>query len=280
MVCLKVSNLRIKGIENLEAWMADANNVYTGRRGRIFIHQDGVKRIFNYKGSKWQNPFTLKEYSLKKSLQLYVIHLFQTGLIYDIDELKNKSLGCFCSPQKAPDGQPSCHAQILADLIERCYTPIEELIRRKNKTIQLVPSIFTSHNRIGDFGWMIKQPAYDNALFIFNDNEDAFLKHSCARGGGNAVIRPYQCKDPPRSTGISTGYYLPGKINAGYSSLNDGKARQVIDHGIQRVKELLKTGRYKRIIYSGDKHGGLGTGIFVVGEDVKKYIVSQLKNVV
>lgn len=30
-----------------------------GRRGRIFIHESGKRRIFYFKASKWQNPFAV-----------------------------------------------------------------------------------------------------------------------------------------------------------------------------------------------------------------------------
>lgn len=122
-VCIKVANLRCMGYTDLEQWMQDPNNVYTGRRGRIFI-TDGAtkqKRFFGYAGSKWENPYTLKDYPLEKSLQLYIIHLFRSGLILQIDELRGKNLGCFCVHQRSATGSPTCHAQILVDLLDRCY---------------------------------------------------------------------------------------------------------------------------------------------------------------
>ena len=109
--CVKVSELRKKKYANLEEWMKDENNLYVGRRGRIFIHEDDEKRIFHYKGSKWQNPFKVGEYSLEESLKLYEKHLVESGLIKDVKELKGKTLGCFCS-QKG-----DCHAKILAKLV-------------------------------------------------------------------------------------------------------------------------------------------------------------------
>jgi hypothetical protein len=127
VVCIKVYNLRKEGFSDLEEWMNASGNVYTGRRGRIFIHANGEQRIFHYKGSKWQNPFTLKKYDLKKSLSLYVIYLFQTGLIYDIEELRGKNLGCFCEKHRDSNGNPTCHAQVLTDLLGPCYEIIKDL---------------------------------------------------------------------------------------------------------------------------------------------------------
>ena len=62
----------------------------------------------------------------------------------------------------------------------------------------LVASTFAGRGRAGDFAWMIEQPEYADALFIFNDNEGEFRAHQrhapgarqCHAGGGNAVIRP------------------------------------------------------------------------------------------
>tara|TARA_B100000902_G_scaffold397342_1_gene460807 strand:- start:1086 stop:1478 length:393 start_codon:yes stop_codon:yes gene_type:complete len=121
--CIKVANLRKQGYDNLREWLKNSNNVYVGRHGRIFID----KIIFHYPASKWQNPYKLKEYTLKDSLSLYVLYLFDSGLIYQLKELKGKTLGCFCDHQKDKNGVPTCHAQVLADLIEKCSHIIDNL---------------------------------------------------------------------------------------------------------------------------------------------------------
>tara|TARA_B100001996_G_C18590673_1_gene565967 strand:+ start:744 stop:1133 length:390 start_codon:yes stop_codon:yes gene_type:complete len=113
---IKVANLRKQGISNLREWMENPNNIYVGRHGRIFIDKD----IFHYPASKWQNPFKLKDYNHNDSLSLYVLYLFITGLIHEIEELRGKTLGCFCEHQRDKDGVPICHAQILADLLDKC----------------------------------------------------------------------------------------------------------------------------------------------------------------
>ena len=147
---------------------------------------------------------------------------------------------------------------------------------------KLVPSIFKYFGMDGDFEWMIKQPEYQYSLFIFNDNQESFLKKSCEKGGGNAVIRPYQCQNPPRCVGIPTGSLKVG----GYKNLEEivtpsgTKCYEIIDKSLEKVMELIYTGRYKQVIYSSDGKGGIGTGIFKVGRDVKKYIIQGLKEVV
>ncbi|CAE7365568.1 hypothetical protein AK812_SmicGene39128 [Symbiodinium microadriaticum] len=58
-VSVKVAELRSAGYVDFETWLKGSRNVYVGRRGRIFIHNDGGKRIFHYPGSKWQNPYAV-----------------------------------------------------------------------------------------------------------------------------------------------------------------------------------------------------------------------------
>ena len=106
--CIKVGSLRKRHGKdiNLEKWLQMPNHLYVGRRGRIFID----KNIFHYPDSKWKNPYNLKEYSLEKSLQLYEKHV-RENLINDIEELRGKTLGCFC------DNDNPCHSKILIKIL-------------------------------------------------------------------------------------------------------------------------------------------------------------------
>lgn len=146
--------------------------------------------------------------------------------------------------------------------------------------MQVIGSIFAGSGKPGDFGWMIEQPEYDDSLFLFNDNEEqfrAFRKnpkegYGCDPGGGNAVIRPYQCKEPQRAAGIPTGATLRG-----YNKLT-AHVKQVIDDAIATIRHIVGTGRYQRVFYSAaNAVGDLGTGIFDVSSDVKTYIVAEIK---
>lgn len=146
--------------------------------------------------------------------------------------------------------------------------------------LQTVASVFSGVGQAGDFRWMIEQDEYADALFIFNDNEEQFLAfmqdHSstfgCAAGGGNAVIRPYRCRKPPHAAGIPTGV-----AGSGYEGLAES-AKTHIDSAMDHIRSLLAASEYRRVIYSGDRAGSLGTGIFSVGPDVKNYIVEQLES--
>jgi hypothetical protein len=148
--------------------------------------------------------------------------------------------------------------------------------------MKLVGSVFQGGSKPGDFSWMIEQPEYSDALFIFNDNEQEFYLHRqqhapgsdrCSPGGGNATIRPYQCRLPQRATGVPTG-----SNGVGYSQLNK-HVRGVIDEALGTIADLVAGGQVATVIYSADQAGGLGTGIFKVGPDVRGYIVDGLRRV-
>jgi hypothetical protein len=154
--------------------------------------------------------------------------------------------------------------------------------------IVLTPSVFSTRHADGDFGWMIEQPRWRNSLFVFNDNESqsqAFLAQAaagqlrsssgaCRAGGGNAVIRPYQCRTPQRAAGVPTG--------PGYARLT-ARAKPRIDAAIRYIATLLATDRaITEVIYSAhqDDPSLLGHGIFDVGTDVLRYIPAELKRAV
>jgi hypothetical protein len=146
--------------------------------------------------------------------------------------------------------------------------------------MEVIGVVFQGRGREGDFSWMIEQPQYDDALFVFNDNEHQFRAFrrdpgagaGCSAGGGNAAIRPYRCQDPPRAAGIPTGDL------GGYPRL-DEHARAVIDEALAVIAELLATGRYRRVVFSAAPQDPdlLGTGIFEVGDDVRRHIVARLR---
>lgn len=119
---VKVSKLRkVYGNDiNLHKWLLNPQNVYVGRRGRIFI--DG--EIFYYPGSQWANPFKRSDYTLEESLKLYRNHLEEKGLLtYDkLIELKGKTLGCFCeTASTTPSNKLDCHTKVLyQEILKHC----------------------------------------------------------------------------------------------------------------------------------------------------------------
>jgi hypothetical protein len=144
---------------------------------------------------------------------------------------------------------------------------------------QVTGVIFNGQNEVGDFNWMILQDQYRDALFVFNDNEDQYRQHrdhpaevtgaGCLAGGGNAIIRPYQCQNPPRAIGVPTG--------PNYSGLTP-HVKSTLDEAIDNVHRIASKENYRRIFYNAtNARGDLGTHIFAVGEEVKQYIVLKLK---
>jgi hypothetical protein len=145
--------------------------------------------------------------------------------------------------------------------------------------VRLLPVRFHGAGSVGDFSWMRDQPDYARALFVFNDNESQFRAHldhvaqgagRCSAGGGNAIARPWQHDDPPRSAGVPTGDH------GGYPSLTP-HVRAVIDEAIARIEALLATGGYDTVVYSADRQGRLGTSIFSPGDDVVDHITGRLR---
>ena len=144
--------------------------------------------------------------------------------------------------------------------------------------VRVIRSSFVGPSRDGDFSWMIEQPEFSSALFVFNDNEGQFYEHQrqigtthrCSEGGGNAAIRPYECSPVPRATGIPTGN------NGGYQSLSP-ETKRVIDDAVAHLDSLLATEAYDTVVYSWNQQTQtLGSGIFDVDRAVLDYIVEQL----
>lgn len=84
--------------------------------------------------------------------------------------------------------------------------------------VEVIGTILTAKGREGDFQWMIHQPQYNDALFLFNDNEE--YHYTSRKGRGNAIVRCFNkhSKHPiPRAAGIPTGTRSDG----GYETLSE-----------------------------------------------------------
>ena len=146
------------------------------------------------------------------------------------------------------------------------------------RSFEVIGSVFDKPGRDGDFSLMSQQAENEKTLFIFNDNEEQFRafvrgdSSGFSKGGGNAAIRPLRGLKPPRSAGVPTGTLNGG----GYLRLDEA-TKKVINESIAVIQELLNSGDYERVIFSKDKSSPtLGTGLFFVAEDVKKYIYDAL----
>lgn len=138
--------------------------------------------------------------------------------------------------------------------------------------IQIIGIKFTGTNKFGDFNWMCMLEEYSDSLFIFNDNEE--FHNTSRKGAGNAIMRKYNKYSNlqiPKSAGIPTGTLKDG----GYTKLNSHSKNQ-IDNSIKEIIELIKKFKYKRIYYSSELNGKLGTSIFHVDDQVIGYITNEL----
>ncbi len=143
--------------------------------------------------------------------------------------------------------------------------------------MKLIGIQFTGVKRDGDFAWMIQQPQYAKALFIFNDNVEHHK--SSIRGKGSAVIRPFNaigCPTAPRSFGISTGYSI---ASGGFVSFTD-TVQFIIDDELEELAQLVARHTYDTIYFSADADGHIGTHLFRVHPDVLAYIEDGVRDVV
>ena len=141
--------------------------------------------------------------------------------------------------------------------------------------MEIYGTIFTKKGVFGDFEWQINSGNYEDALFIFNDDE---YRNKWKKGGkGNSVIRKYNkyACSKPRSVGITTGYGT-----SGYTSLNE-KTKQKIDSCIEEIKEIINQFGYTKIYYSAKESNGiLGTSIFHVNQEVLEYITKEIHSLI
>ena len=106
----KVQYIRPK-YKDLKEWMEDANNVYIGRGGVVFI--DKVR--FPSKSSPFCNPFKIgkdgtRDDVLIKYEEYIKERLKDPHFKEELMKLKGKTLGCWCKPEK-------CHGDILLKFI-------------------------------------------------------------------------------------------------------------------------------------------------------------------
>ena len=110
VVNVKVAHIRPQW-DNLKEFCSDKGNLYIGRRGVVFI--DGER--YPKSDSKWVNPFKIsREKSRKDVVNQYFEYITEKIMLepdmYDINELMDKRLGCWCYPQ-------GCHGDVLVQLV-------------------------------------------------------------------------------------------------------------------------------------------------------------------
>lgn len=108
---IRKKNLNQNGFKDLQHWLTNPNHVYIGRNMTYYV--PGAV------GSKWRNPFSVKKYGRDECLRRYKEYILtdtkthENGktLLQSLDELKGKTLGCWCHPEP-------CHGHVLAKLID------------------------------------------------------------------------------------------------------------------------------------------------------------------
>lgn len=108
LICVKVGELRKIGYDSLEKWLENPNHVYIGR---ACVY---VKGTYD---SKWKNPYPVKKYGRDECLRMYLEYVEKNeSLMNDLDELRGKTLGCWCCHMPRPE---RCHGDILIDLLNK-----------------------------------------------------------------------------------------------------------------------------------------------------------------
>ena len=104
--------------KNISEWLEDANNVYIGRQARINVN--GVYIGINR--SRWANPYSVKDYGIERSLELYRAHLedlLKSESNRDLFlQLRGKTLGCWC---KSTVEKEPCHGDIIVEYLEKYH---------------------------------------------------------------------------------------------------------------------------------------------------------------
>ena len=98
---MKIINLKGKGKEFWKEVSDNPKYIYIGRN----------TPFTPFKKSKWHNPFSVKRYGRKKSIEMYEYYILRSKLLKQLPELKDKILCCWCKPEL-------CHGDILIKLKE------------------------------------------------------------------------------------------------------------------------------------------------------------------
>ncbi|VDI20489.1 Hypothetical predicted protein [Mytilus galloprovincialis] len=111
VISVKKQSLNRKGYKDLQHWLTDPDNIYIGRNMTRYV--PGAV------GSKWKNPFPAKKHGRDKCIDLYRDYIMNDAKLYDgktlldsIEELRSKTLGCWCNPEP-------CHGDVLVQMLMR-----------------------------------------------------------------------------------------------------------------------------------------------------------------
>lgn len=103
VVNVKKDELSKQGYKDIQDWLKNPNNVYIGRA----MNYPNLK----VPQSKWGNPFPVQKHGRDECIKMYEQYVRNGELSKSLDELKGKTLGCWCHPEP-------CHGHVLVRLIE------------------------------------------------------------------------------------------------------------------------------------------------------------------
>ena len=148
--------------------------------------------------------------------------------------------------------------------------------------LKIVGMVYTGPSSTeGNFGWMLQQPQYKNALFLFMDNWlDSQDSVACA-GSGTARYRPLSynfVEGRPRTAGIPTGW---SSRRGGFQTSNK-MTNVAINIAFGRIKCILVEyqDEIDTIVFSCDQndHSNIGTNTFRVNENVIQIISRKIQD--
>lgn len=104
VVNIKKEHLKKRGINSFNEWKQNEKHLYVGRNMDFYVK--------GACGSKWENPYNIKQYDRSLCLELYESYIRNTPELYNsLDELLSyKELGCWCKPE-------ACHGDVLIKLL-------------------------------------------------------------------------------------------------------------------------------------------------------------------
>ena len=93
--------VNLKKVANVQDWKKDNDNVYIGRK------------TVEFQESKWANPYRISKTNSREQVVLRFEEYIRSNslLLKDLNQLKGKTLGCWCSPQL-------CHGEVLQKLLQ------------------------------------------------------------------------------------------------------------------------------------------------------------------
>lgn len=118
VVSIKKKYLLEDNYSSLLEWLDDPSHIYIGRNMTFYV--PGANK------SKWHNPFKVakpgktykntsglnKRYTLDESLVMYKEYVLNNKELMDsIEELRGKTLGCWCKPNR-------CHGDVLVEILD------------------------------------------------------------------------------------------------------------------------------------------------------------------